>query len=286
MSAPQIGIVHPGEMGVSIAANLQQSGHPVAWASAGRSPATVDRAAQHALRDAGTLEALCAACAVIVSVCPPHAAEDVARDVLAAGFRGLYVDANAIAPQRVLRMRDALEAAGVGLVDGGIIGGPAWAPGTTLYLSGPRADEAAACFTAGPLAVQVLGDSVGTASALKLCFAAYSKGTTALLAAILAAAEHYGVREALGAQWAQGEPGFAGQAERRVRQVTAKAWRFAGEMEEIAATFRAAGLPGGFHQAAAALYERLAGFKGAPQPGLAEVLAALAQEGRAGAAEN
>ena len=279
MSAPQIGIVHPGEMGVSIAANLQAGGCAVAWASEGRSAATAARAARHALRDAGTLGELCAACGMIISVCPPHAAEDVAWRVLAAGFRGLYVDANAIAPQRVLRMRDALEVAGIGVVDGGIIGGPAWQPGTTLYLAGPRAAEVAACFGAGPLAVQVLGDTVGTASALKLCFAAYSKGTTALLAGILAAAEHYGVRGALGAQWEQGEPGFAAQVERRVRQSTAKAWRFAGEMEEIAAAFRAAGLPGGFHQAAAEVYARLAHFKDAPQPALADVLAALVQEG-------
>jgi 3-hydroxyisobutyrate dehydrogenase-like beta-hydroxyacid dehydrogenase len=277
MQPERIGIVHPGEMGVSIAANLRQSGHAVAWASAGRSPATAARAAEHALRDAGTLAELCAACTLLVSVCPPHAAEEVARAVMETGFRGLYVDANAIAPQRAARMSAALEAAGIGFVDGGIIGGPAWGPGTTLYLSGPRAEEAAACFTAGPLAVRVLGEGVGAASALKMCYAAYSKGTTALLAAILAAAERLEVREALRDQWNQDDPAFAAQAERRAQQVTAKAWRFAGEMEEIAATFRAAGVPDGFHLAAAELYARLGHFKGAtPPPSLADVLDAAA----------
>lgn len=276
MELQPIGVINPGEMGVSIAANLRQSGQRVAWASAGRSPASLARAEQHGLEDFGTLEALCAGCLIVVSVCPPHAAEAVADSVVAAGFRGLFVDANAIAPARIAQISTAMEQVGISVVDGGIIGGPAWKPGTTLYLSGPRAPEVAACFGAGPLAVKVLGSETGTASALKMCYAAYSKGTTALLAAILAAAEHYQVGEALRAQWTQDDPRFASQAEQRTRQVTAKAWRFAGEMEEIAATFGAAGLPPGFHQAAADLYARLAHFKGAQStPPLAEVLAAL-----------
>ncbi|MGH8246850.1 MAG: hypothetical protein ACREUU_10505, partial [Gammaproteobacteria bacterium] len=77
--------------------------------------------------------------------------------------------------------------AGVSFVDGGIIGRPAREPGQTwLYLSGPRARDIAACFAAGPLKSRVLGMTIGKASALKMCFAAYSKGTTALLCAILA----------------------------------------------------------------------------------------------------
>ncbi|HWQ13051.1 MAG TPA: DUF1932 domain-containing protein [Roseiflexaceae bacterium] len=280
MERQRIGIVHPGEMGASVAANLQQSGHIVVWASEGRSSATIARAAAHGLQDAGTLVQLCVQCAIIISVCPPHAAEAVAHDVLAAGFRGLYVDANAIAPQRAVRMSAAMEGAGVSFVDGGIIGGPAWRPGTTLYLAGPRAADVAACFTDGPLAVRVLGSEAGAASALKMCYAAYSKGTTALLAAILATAERLAVREALAAQWDQDGPAFTAQAERRVQQATAKAWRFVGEMEEIAATFRSAGLPGEFHQAAAEIYARLGHFKDAPAPPpLADVLAALVQHG-------
>jgi 3-hydroxyisobutyrate dehydrogenase-like beta-hydroxyacid dehydrogenase len=276
MEQRPIGIVHPGAMGVSIAANLRRSGRRVHWVSAGRSAATIARAREQGLEDAGTLEQLCAECAVVLSVCPPHAAEDVAQAVTAAGFQGLFVDANAIAPGRVAQIDAALRQAGIEVVDGGIIGGPAWQPGTTLYLAGPRASAVAALFSAGPLAVQVLGDVVGTASALKMCYAAYSKGTTALLAAILAAAEHYEVGEALRAQWTQDDPAFALQAEQRTRQATAKAWRFVGEMEEIAATFAAAGLPGGLHAACAEVYRRMAHFKDAADtPALDVVLAAL-----------
>ena len=109
-----------------------------------------------------------------------------------------------------------------------------------------------------------------------MCYAAYTKGTTALLCAILGAAERLGVREELQHQWAHDDAGFPDQVAQRVQRVTAKAWRFAGEMDEIAATFQEAGLPGGFHQAAADVYRRMARFKDAPAtPDLAEVLAAL-----------
>jgi hypothetical protein len=122
----------------------------------------------------------------------------------------------------------------------------------------------------------VLGDRIGEASALKMCYASWTKGSTALLTTILAAAESYGVWPELREQWERDWPGFPDQTVQRARRVTAKAWRFAGEMEEIASTFAAAGLPDGFHLAAADLYRRLAGFKDAPSPPpLEEVLAAL-----------
>ncbi|MEP7359311.1 MAG: DUF1932 domain-containing protein, partial [Anaerolineales bacterium] len=270
--------LHPGEMGISLAAAAQAGGSTVYWASAGRSAETRARAAQHGLSDAGSLAGLCAACAIIFCVCPPDAAEAQARAVAAAGFGGLYVDANAIAPRRAVRLGEAMAAAGAAFVDGSIIGGPAWTPGaTTLFLAGPRAPEAAACFAGSPLATQVLGDEVGRASALKMCFAAYGKGTSALLAAVLATAEQLGVRAELQGHWSKTDPALAKEAGPRVQGSARKAWRFAGEMDEIAATFEAAGLPGGFHHAAAELYRRLASFKAASAPPLDEVLAALAQ---------
>ncbi len=273
----RIGILHPGEMGISIAAAAQKNGNDVYWASEGRSPATHERAASCQLHDALTLSRLCAECSILISVCPPDAAETVAHEVIAFGFTGLYLDANAISPERAMRIGRAMTEAGIAFVDGGIIGMPAWEPGQTwLYLSGRSADEIAACFSAGPLETRVLGATIGQASALKMCYSAYAKGTTALLAAILATAERMGVRDALYRQWEQNDPKFAGQAEQRAQRVTAKAWRFAGEMDEIAATFQAAGLPGDFHSGAAKVYRRLAQFKDAQtMPSLDEVLGAL-----------
>jgi len=266
-------------MGISIAVSAQKSGHHVYWASEGRSAATTKRATQFGLRDSHTLANLCAECSVLISVCPPHAAEAVAQLVAAHAFTGLYVDANAIAPQRVIRMSHALIHAGATFVDGGIIGGPAWEPGGTwLYLAGPCAHEVADWFVGGPLGTRVLSTTIGQASALKMCVSAYTKGTAALLCAILATAEQWRLREALMQQWVQDDPAFAEYVVPRVRDVTARAWRFAGEMEEIAATFREAGLPGEFHAAAAIVYRHLTHFKDFhPTPELEEVLAALTQ---------
>ena len=277
MTSQRIGIMHPGEMGISLAAAAQHNGHSIYWASEGRSAATRERAARHSLQDVGTLTNLCATCSIIISICPPDAAEAVAEQVLTHGFRGLYLEANAIAPQRAVRLAQALTSGGITLIDGCLIGGPAWTPNAThLYLAGPRADEIAAYFTDSPFMAHVMGTEAGPASALKMCYAAYSKGTTALLSAILATAEQLAVRDALVARWSQDEPGFAEQVEQRVRRATAKAWRFAGEMEEVAATFREAGLPGEFHQGAAAIYHRLASFKTATErPSLNDVLAVL-----------
>jgi 3-hydroxyisobutyrate dehydrogenase-like beta-hydroxyacid dehydrogenase len=281
MAGLKIGVLHPGQMGISVAVSAQQSGNRVYWASQGRSPQTRQRAEVYNLIDAGTLAELCAICEVILSVCPPHAAEDVAHQVLDQGYKGLYVDANAISPQRAVRIGEQMSAAGARFVDGGIIGGPAWERGETwLYLSGAEAERAASCFNGGALETEVIGDKVGKASALKMCYASYTKGTTALLCAILAASEELDVRQELGAQWSRDWPELMGQAEGRARRVTAKAWRFAGEMGEIASTFEAAGLPGGFHAAAAEIYRRLAHLKDREEiPPLEEVLAALV-EGR------
>ncbi|MEW5940998.1 MAG: DUF1932 domain-containing protein [Chloroflexota bacterium] len=272
-----IGILHPGEMGISVAASVKNGGHEVFWVSEGRSEKTRERAERHGLIHARSLDKLCRTCSIILSVCPPHAAEEVARQVVGADFKGLYLDANAISPQRSRAIGEMLRAAGVDFVDGGIVGGPAWERGETwLYLSGPRAEEVAACFANGPLETKIIGKEIGKASALKMCYAAYTKGTSALLSAILAAAEQYHVRSELNQHWDMDDPEFAAQVERRVRRVTAKAWRFASEMEEIAATFAATGLPSGFHESAAEIFRRIAHFKDSPTlPELNEVLTSL-----------
>jgi 3-hydroxyisobutyrate dehydrogenase-like beta-hydroxyacid dehydrogenase len=280
MSKIVVGILHPGSMGISVAATVRNSGHDVFWASSGRSEETRQRAGRFDLVDAGDLQTLCSECAFLVSVCPPHAAETVADAVLESGFQGMYLDANAISPQKARRIESKLQARGIDFIDGGIIGGPAWEAGRTwLYLSGQKAEQAAALFDAGPLEVEVISPEAGKASALKMCFAANTKGSTALLSLVVAAAEGLGVRDDLERQWSRRDENAIPHAHRRVRNVTAKAWRFAGEMEEMVETFEAIGLPGGFHAAAADLYRRIADFKGAEDmPSLDEVLSALLHE--------
>lgn len=261
MTGQRIAFLHPGAMGISLAATAKNSGFEACWVAAGRQAATRKRADEQGLTELATLSEI-GTCAAVVSICPPHAALSVAAAVMESGYQGLYIDANAIAPATARAIAELVRPAGIDYVDGGVIGGPAWQPGMTwLYLSGPRAVEAAAYFAAGPLETQVLGDGIDQASAIKVCFAAYTKGTTALLAAILGTAEALAVREPLMAQWARYWPDFDSQSEERVRKVTAKAWRFAGEMEEIAASFAEVGQPVGFHQAAHDIYSRLAHFK-------------------------
>jgi 3-hydroxyisobutyrate dehydrogenase-like beta-hydroxyacid dehydrogenase len=273
----KIGILHPGEMGISIAACAINNGHQVYWLSQGRGDKTRTRAEKYDLIEIGSLSEFCQICEIVISICPPHAAEAVAQSVIEAGFKGLYMDANAIAPQRVIKIGQMMKANKIQFIDGSIIGGPVWIPkGTWLYLSGERAEEIAACFSNGPLETKIIGSEIGKASALKMCYAAYTKGTTALLAAILAAAESLHVREELYQQWNLDEEGFSEQVNRRVRRVTAKAWRFEGEMKEIATTLREAGLPDGFHQSAAEMYHRMANLKDAAEtPLLNDVLKAL-----------
>ena len=277
MNAKQIGFLNPGMMGISLAASAKNSGHSAYWVSEGRSAATRARAEEQELIEVATLAELCERCSTIISVCPPHAAIDVAEQVAGRSYKGLYADVNAISPDKTRRIGALLGDAGIDYVDGGIIGGPAWKPGTTwLYLSGDSAHRVAECFKAGPLETEVIGTEIGKASALKMCYAANTKGTTALLCAVVAAAEGLGVREELEREWSRGGSEYAREVAQRVVGVTAKAWRFAGEMEEIASTFDASGLPDGFHLAAADLYRRIAGFKGAsPLPPVDDVIEAL-----------
>ena len=271
----RIGLLHPGAMGASVGAAASGNGHAVLWASQGRSAATQERARRGELQDVATVPEVLASSEIVLSICPPHATEDVASEVAECGFAGLYVDCNAVSPERSRGIQRIVEKSGAAYVDGGIIGGPAWTrdAGTSLYLSGPRAAEVSACFADSPLSAPVISERIGAASALKMGYAAFTKGSTALLTAILGMVEKEGVRTNLARQWGDT---FTAQTVRRVCDNTAKAWRFEGEMHEIAATFRAAGLPGGFHQAAGEIFRRLAGFKDhAEPPPIEAVLEAL-----------
>jgi len=248
-----IGLLHPGEMGAALGARLRARGHDVRWAGEGRSAATRERAVASGLRDAHSVAALADESDIVLSVCPPPAALDVARSV--AGFRGVFVDGNAIAPTTVARVRAVVEDGGGRFVDGGIVGPPPEREGTTrLYLSGPEAQAVAAAFDGTVVETPVLGRDPGRASALKMAYAAWTKGTAALLLAIRATARAEGVEDALLAEWARSQPDATARSEAAAEAATRKGWRWIAEMEEIAATFAAAGQPDGFHRAAAEVY--------------------------------
>ncbi len=273
-----IGILHPGEMGSAVGATARAGGARVIWASASRGPATRRRAEADDLEDVGTLTRLARESEIILSVCPPANAPDVAREVAATRFGGTFVDGNAIAPATTRAVADIVTAGGAHFVDGGIIGPPPRKAGEArLYLSGPGANAVAAVFKGTALEAIVLEGPVGAASAIKMAYAGWTKGSQALLLAIRALAAREGVDAALVAEWGRSQPDATARSERAVSANIKKAWRFVGEMEEIAATFEAAGLPDGFHEAAGEIYRRLAGWKDtATPPSMAEVAKTLA----------
>ena len=255
MAEPVVGILHPGEMGAAIGSMLRRGGHEILWASTGRGPETAERAARAGLEDARTVLELARRSDVLLSVCPPHAACEVAR--AAAGFGGLYVDANAISPETSRAVRAIVEPTGARYVDGGIVGPPPSESGTTrLYLSGAEAASVAEVFRDTTVVARVVSDQVGAASAVKMAYAGWTKGTAALLLAIRALARDEDVEATLLGEWRESLPDLADASSRAARSAVAKGWRWVGEMEEIASTFVSAGLPGGFHEAAAEVFRR------------------------------
>jgi len=178
-----IGVLHPGAMGTSLAAALVKVGHRVYWASENRSVESAQRATAYKLHDCRTLASLCKECNVIFSVCPPSEALTVARATAASGFNGTYVDCNAVSPSTSNSVADVMTSVDIDYVDGGVIGPPAWSEGTTrLFLSGPKADEIAELFSGSLMDTVNLGEKTDTASAMKMAYAAWTKGSSALLA--------------------------------------------------------------------------------------------------------
>ena len=235
-----IGVLNPGEMGSAVGAALRAAGHRVLWASAGRGDATAARAKADGLEDTGDMATLARTATTIVSVCPPHAALGLAREVAALRFKGVFVDGNAVSPATAREIGRIAEAAGATFVDGGIIGPPPRKAGATrLYLSGATAPNAAALFKGSLLDAVVVDGPPGAASAVKVAYAAWTKGHAALLMAVRAFAVHEHVDPTLLAEWAISQPQLAKRSEDAVNSNSRKAWRFVGEMEEIAAAFEA-----------------------------------------------
>jgi 3-hydroxyisobutyrate dehydrogenase-like beta-hydroxyacid dehydrogenase len=262
-------------MGAALGAALASAGHDVRWASPGRSAETVARATTAGFTEAPELGQLLAAADVVISVCPPHAALGVARAVAAASTPGplqaapTYVDANAVSPETTKLVGRIVQGAGWRFVDGGIIGSP---PGTArdrprLYLSGPDALESSELFATPMVETHVVSELIGAASALKLAYAAWTKGSQALMLAARAAAAAEGVEPALVEEWRTSQPDLVERSARAADAAFTKGWRWAGEMDEIATMFAIDGLPSGFHHAAAETYRKMPRPDGAkPRP--------------------
>ena len=182
-----VALFHPGNMGMTIGAAAATSGARVIWASHQRSQATCDRARRAGLVDVENLAEAVGQSDVVLSVCPPHAALDLARNIAEHNFKGVYVDANAVSRATAEEIGRIVTRAGASFVDGGIIGSPVKQAGTTrLYLSGSRAAEVAELFSTSMLSARPIGPEPGAASALKVVYAAWTKCTDGLVLAIRA----------------------------------------------------------------------------------------------------
>ncbi|MGY4965098.1 DUF1932 domain-containing protein [Streptomyces sp. 900105245] len=257
MDQPTVGILHPGSMGAAVAACAAGNAADVLWCAAGRSSATVERATRFGLTPVTELAELLNRSDVVISLCPPTAAEALARDVAGHRFAGTYVEANAINPARVQRIA-ALLAPDATVVDGGVIGSPPVGGKTpTLYLSGPHdaTERIEALFASTAVRTMGLGAEVGKASALKLSYASFQKTSRVLVALAVGMAREYGVAQELGEVASRRTDSYLSEPQ-YVAKTAARAWRWGPELEEAADALAAAGLPPEMLRAAASTLAR------------------------------
>ncbi|WP_331718940.1 DUF1932 domain-containing protein (plasmid) [Streptomyces virginiae] len=278
MDQPTVGILHPGSMGAAVAACAATNAAAVLWCETGRSTASAARAVQFGLTPVAELAELLDRSDIVISLCPPAAAEDVARDVAAHRFDGAYVEANAINPERAQRIAALLEPTAM-VVDGGVVGSPPVGGKTpTLYLSGPAAATARieALFAGTAVRTAVLGTEVGKASALKLSYATFQKTSRVLVALAVGMAREYGVDQELVEVASRRTDSYLSEPQ-YVAKAAARAWRWGPELEEAADALAAAGLPPEMLRAAASTLARWHEVKDDGELTLTDALDRLAQ---------
>lgn len=257
-SIETVAILSPGDMGNAVGKMLIDHGLHVIAALDDRSARTRQLAAQAGIEDVGTIAQLVQKAQIILSILVPAQAVAAAQAVATALTQNqcdlLYVDCNAIAPATVAEIATLISAAGGRFADAGIIGPPPRNfDGTRIYTSGDQAVGLVGLRAYG-LNIIDLGGDVGRASAFKMCYAALTKGTTALQTQLLTAAAAYGISAELAAEFTNSQPQALTQMQRGLRGMAAKAHRWVGEMEEIAKTFAALGLTPDIFMGAAEIY--------------------------------
>lgn len=262
MAAKTIAILSPGDMGHNVGKVLKKEGLRIVTSLAGRSERTRGLAETAGFEDLGSVEAVAREADVILSIMPPDKAIDAAREAAAAmkaaGNTPHYADCNAISPGTSKKVGDVILSAGALYSDAGIVGpGPGMREKPThFYVSGP--DAAALDVLQGPhIDVLNVGDEIGRASAVKMCYAAVTKGTWTLYTAALTAAEALGVSDELHAEFQFSRPAQYKDMEQMVPRMPLDAGRWIGEMHEIAATLGGTGVTPNFHKGAADIFELL-----------------------------
>lgn len=268
MIGPTIGLLAPGEMGHAVAAILQRGGLRVITNLSGRSEQTASRARKAQIEAVADDAALARESDIFLSIAPPGEAMSIARRIVAAASRRstrlIYVDCNAVSPDTAREIGAILAPAGFAYVDAGIIGPPPreGESRTRIYASGPEAAAFARLREQG-LDIRVVDGGIGAASAVKMCYAALTKGLMAIASQAFASASRLGVAEALRAELATSRAWVLDEADKGLPKVPPKAYRWIAEMEEIGATFASAGFSPDLFEAVADVYRQV----GAMEPG-------------------
>jgi 3-hydroxyisobutyrate dehydrogenase-like beta-hydroxyacid dehydrogenase len=263
MQIRSVGVVSPGDMGQAIAGRLKEAGLNVHTALDGRSERTKALARAAGLADCGSMEKLVAACELVISVINPGEALNVAREVAAAlrktGRRIAFADLNAVSPQTARDADRMIRDAGGVFIDGGIIGPPPRGEKDKprIYVSGPDA-YLMEQINHPNLLIRVLSERVGDASGVKMCYAAMTKGTTALAVELLVAARKLGVEQALEKELRESRNDVFEWQMRNIAVMPPKAYRWVPEMQEIAKTFGELGLTRRIFEGATDIYAMVA----------------------------
>ncbi|MDF5720080.1 MAG: DUF1932 domain-containing protein [Rhizonema sp. PD37] len=258
MAIQTVGILSPGDMGQAIAGVLNQHGLRTVAALDNRSQRTRQLATEAKIEDVGSLNRLVSESDVLLSVLVPASATEAAKQVSEAirnvGKNLLYVDCNAISPDKVRTIEDIIQASGGRFVDAAIIGPPPRMPNRTrIYASGVHASELAQLRDSG-LDIRAIGDEIGQASGLKMCYAALTKGLIAIGTELLIAAHRLNLEEPLWDELSTSQKELVDWLTRSIPTMPPKAHRWVGEMEEIAATFSAVDLTELTFEGAAKVY--------------------------------
>lgn len=261
MNIETVAILSPGEMGAAVGKAFADNGFNVITTLEGRSKPTCERALASGFQNGGSLAEVIAAADIVLSILPPASAPAQAEAVASAmrntGKTPPYADCNAVAPETTMQIGQTISDTGADYIDGSIIGNP---PGkskpTRFYVSGPGA-AAMSVFDGKGIVVHQCGPEVGRGSAVKMVYAGITKGTSALHAAMLIAAERLGVADELHGELQSGQAAIYKRMESMTSALPAVSGRYIGEMLEIAKTMDACDMPAGFHEGAAKLYDLL-----------------------------
>jgi 3-hydroxyisobutyrate dehydrogenase-like beta-hydroxyacid dehydrogenase len=262
MKIERIGFMTPGDMGQGVAMQLKKKGFDVCTALDKRSERSRKMAAEAGLTDVGSIARLVAEADLVMSVMNPGAALEFAREAAEAirdqSHKPVFIDCNAVSPDTMREIDAALRAAGSRCLDGGLIGPPPRGNAkVNLYVSGPGVADLEQIANE-QLKVHVMSERLGDASAIKMCYSAFNKGTQGLALETLMAAQRLGVYEALEKQILSSRSDMYNSFLNAFPQLPPKAYRWVPEMHEIARTFAGVGMTPRIFQGEADMFELVA----------------------------